>query len=293
MEPWGEYVEAVTQGRVTVDYYPEGALANFKDQFHALETGMVDMGPVTNTVMPGKWPLMELFSLPGFAKNELTNDGCMRELYDKYPCFTEQFGDKVVNILSHVYLLAGLHSVEPIRTLKELEGKIVACTDEGSAGMLNTLGASGTVITGSDAYLAAQTGVVDAIFAAWGYVDSYHFCEVTPYHIDLRLCPITISLHFNRETFERFTPLEQMLLKNYRYQGWFDATRGAVYQQERVLAQVPEEDMIKWSPEEMATVKALFRPYWDAWVDKVTALGYPGQAILDDAIFFVEGYERG
>jgi len=293
MKPWMDYVEKVTQGRVTVDFYPACALHSVKDALMALETGITDMTWIWNPATPGRFPLMDLFSLPGLMPNQATSNKVLWELFDKYPCFNEQYGDEIVITHGAVHMRGDLHTVKPIRTLKELQGKIIACQDDTGAKALSTLGASTTVMVGSDCYVGAQRGVIDGIFCAWGWVNIFKFHEVAPYHTLLSICPGTTSWGFNRKTWDRFTPFEQMLLKEYKYQGMFNMSRGNVYDSMTVRESIPKENFIELPREDMDRVRELFRPSWEKWADDMEALGYPGHDILEDALHYLDCYFYG
>ena len=290
INPWADYVEYATQGRVKVDRYWDATLHTHKDSYMAVETGITDMCSIWNPSLPGKWPLMDVWHLPGLMNVWAVNNVVMRDIFDMYPCFNEQYSDKVVNIWTCVHMMSNLHTVEPVRNLEELQGKIIASTNEDGARALSALGASTTVMVGSDAYLAAQRGVIDGIFAAWGWVEVLHLHEVTPYHNLLRICPGSTSNLMNRKTWDKFTPSEQMMLKEYRYRGMINFNQGAIYSSMAVRSTIPEEYFIEWSKEDLDKMRALFKPAWDEWVNEVEVLGYPGRDILNDILRLLEGY---
>ncbi len=291
--PWPDYVEKVTFGRVKVDRYFSQTLVKRAEQARAVETGLADFTMLWNPSIPGKYPLMDLFHLPGLMSNQATSNVVMWDLFQIYPQFEEQFGDKVVRILNTVHMRSDLHTIKPIRNLEELQGKVIAATNAPGAEVLAALGASPTIMVGADAYLAAEKGVIDGIFSAWGWVEIFHLSEVTEYHTLLGLSPGTASWLFNAETWKKFTPVEQMLLKQYEIEGMYHMMQGNVYSSMGIRDTIPKDRFIEWPPEEMSKVKELFRPAWDKWAEEMEALGYPGKAILADAIRLLDGYIYG
>lgn len=286
--PWKAYIEEVTQGRVKVDFYPDASLHSYKDTYGAIESGVTDFAYHWNAYLPGRLPLTDVFHLPGLMASQAVSDMVVRELYERYPCFTEQYGDKIQVMWAAVHMRSDLHSIEPIRNLEDLQGKVVACTSATGAEALAALGASTTVMVASDAYLALDKGAVDAAFAAWGWVKTWKMDEVTNYHSLLCLCPGSSSWLFNKKTFDRFTPHEQMLLKHWWCEGARRTVIANAYQSEAVRAPLAEEQFIEWPAEDMAKMRALFKPTWDKWAEEMEALGYPGKDILKDAIRFTE-----
>jgi len=291
--PWVEFVERITDGRVKVEVYPDSTLCTLRDNYTAIESGVADFGLVWNAHWPGLFPLLDIIPLPGLFANQATSDFVINDLYDKYPQFAGQYSDKVVNCWVGVHMRSDLHSVEPMRTLEDLQGKVIACTTDAGAKAMNTLGASGTVMTGADAYLAAERGVVDGIFSAWGWVEVFHLDEVTPYHTLIGLSPGSSSWIFNKKTWDKcFTPVEQARLRDFRYEGQAGKTRGNVYGSWKVKATVPKENFIVWSAEGMDKLRELFSPSWEEWAEEMEALGYPGHDILEDAINMLDNYSQ-
>lgn len=289
--PWGPYVEKATEGRVTVDFFPGAGLWTWGETLTALEGGVGDMGITWNPAYPGRLPLWSLWSLPGLAGNQSTANSAMMDIVDKYPQFKEEFGDKVEYIYSNVNMRSDIHSVKPIRSLEELKGKVIACTNEMGANAMKQLGASPTQIsTAPEAYLACQRGVVDGAFAAWGWVRAISLNEVAPYHTLLALCPGTTTGLMRKATWDRLTSHEQDMLKAYRFEGIRNMVKGNCLQSLSAREGVPEENYIHWSMEDMAKVKTLFQPAWDEWVEEMEALGYPARDILEDTIRLMDGY---
>ncbi len=291
IQPWRDYVQAVGGDRVTVEFYPGGALHGWGDAYTALQSGITDMCQLWTGAMPGVFPLIEVFHLPALVPASwATNNAIITDTYDRWPVFWEQYDEKVVNIFNTIHMMSDIHSVKPIRTLDDLKGKVIACTNEQGAEAMNALGASGTVMMGSDAYLAAERGVIDGILAAWGWVEIFNLQDVTPYHYMLRISPGTVSWAMNRETFEKFTPKEQWELKQYRYQGLFNTNRGAIYSADDVIATIPPESLIWPTEEDEAKKIEVFRPSWEKWADNVEEMGYPGHDILNDILYLKKIY---
>lgn len=146
------------------------------------------------------------------------------------------------------------------------------------------------MMVGTDAYLAAQRGVVDGVFCAWGSYNVWNLKEVTTYHTMLGLCPGQSFWFINKDTWDRFTPHEQELIMAYRYQGPFQGSRANVWQVIEITAPIPQENFIYLSQEDTNEVKKLFEPSWLDWADRMEAMGYPGHDILEDFIVFLDVY---
>lgn len=284
-------IEAVTGGRAKVQFFPPNSVTPFKDWLQATGAGVLDLGFVWHPILPGKFPQMELFSLPGLSKNQTIASVVYWRLREEYPemgnLFTEQ--DNVAELATFVAMGSHLHTREPIRTLSDLEGKVFGAQDSAGVEALKQLGASAVVMVGSEAYLALQRGTIDGVLSAWGWVNNFKLNEVTTYHTLLNLNPGTYSSVMNRDAYNKLTPEEQQHLADIKPLYFFYNTTDSVA---TATANIPPENIFTIGPEEKTELAAKMRPQWDAWVKKADATGMPGQKILDEAVRLMKLYDQ-
>ena len=154
---------------------------------------------------------MELFSLPGLSPNQTIASTVYWRMRDQHPELGELFTpeDNVVELATFVAMGSHLHTSEPIKTLADLKGKVFGAQDPAGVKVLEALGASASVMVGSDAYLGMQRGTIDGILSAWGWVNNFKLNEVTTYHLLLNLNPGTYSTVMNKDTWDTLTPRVQ------------------------------------------------------------------------------------
>ena len=184
--PWNDadrrfakQIEGITGGRGKVRFFPPNSVTPFKDWLQSTGTGLLDLGFVWHPVLPGKFPQMELFGLPGLSKNQTLATIVYWRLRDEFPVMGKLFSDKdnVVDVATFVAMGSHLHSRMPIRGLADVKGKVFAAQDASGAGVLKKLGASASVMVGPDAYLAMQRGAADGVLCAWGWVNNFKLNE--------------------------------------------------------------------------------------------------------------------
>lgn len=274
-------IKDVTNGRVTVNEFPHSTLHKLKNGLSAASSGLTDLAFIWFPTIPGKFPQMELFSLPGLMTNQTISGAVLEALFAKYPTYSEMFdNEKVVLWQVTCEMRSDLHTIKPMNNLSELKGKVIACQNEQGAKALSLLGASTTIMVGQDAYLSAERGVIDGIFAAWGWVNAFSLKEVAPYSIPLRICPGTGAWIFNRDTWNKFTPYEQKMFKLCKYKRM--QTHQNIMATKKAKKQQAEENYIEWSQEDMNKVRSTFEPIWKEWSERMEKLGYPGNEILED-----------
>ncbi|MDF2370968.1 MAG: TRAP transporter substrate-binding protein DctP [Rhizobiaceae bacterium] len=296
--PWNDMdrrfaaqIEEITGDRATVQFFPPNSVTPFKDWLQATGAGVLDLGFVWHPALQGKFLPMELFSLPGLSANQTIASVVYWRLREEYPqmgeLFTEQ--DNVVELATFVAMGSHLHSPEAIRSLADLKGKVFGAQDSAGVKVLEQLGASASVMVGSDAYLALQRGAIDGVLAAWGWVNNFKLNEVTTYHTLLNLNPGTYSSVMNKDTFNKLTPDEQKYLADIVPMYFlYNTTNSAA----AASASSPAENILTLSAADQAELAGKMRPQWDEWVAKADAQGLPGQEILDEAVRLMKLYNQ-
>lgn len=284
-------LEGITDGRAKVVFFPPNSVTPFKDWLQATGSGLLDIGFVWHPVLPGKFPQMELLSLPGLSKNQTVASTVYWRLREKYPALGELFTpeDNVVDLATFVAMGAHIHSKAPVATLADLKGKVFAAQDAAGVEVLQKLGASASVMVGPDAYLALQRDAVDGVLCAWGWVNNFKLNEVTTYHTLVNLNPGTYSTVMNKDAYGKLTDEEKKHLKALLPVYFFyNTTDGAA----QAMASIPPENVFTLSAEDQEALAATMRPMWDAWIAKADAKGWPGKEILDETARLMKLYDQ-
>ncbi|MGB3503335.1 MAG: TRAP transporter substrate-binding protein DctP [Mesorhizobium sp.] len=284
-------LETITKGRAKVVFFPPNSVTPFKDWLQATGSGLLDIGFVWHPVLPGKFPQLELLTLPGLSKNQTISSAVYWRLREKYPMlgelFTEQ--DNVAELATFVAMGAHMHSKSQLATLADFKGKVFAAQDAAGAEVLEKLGASASVMVGPDAYLALQRGAVDGVLCAWGWVNNFKLGEVTTYHTLLNLNPGTYSTVMNKDAYDRLTDDEKSHIKDllpvYFFYNTTDAAAAAT-------ATIPAENILTLSGEDQASLAQIMQPMWADWVAKADARQWPGQEILDETVRLMKLYDQ-
>ena len=193
-----ESIKLITNDRCKLKVFYGDTVHSWKDAFQAIQSGMTDLTMLWNPILPGRFPLHELWSLPGLMPNQVTANAVMIEVISKYPQFAKQYPDTIVPLSYATHMRANLHTTVPIKSLADLKGKTIACQNSEGARMMSLLGAGTTVVVGPDAYQMAQTNVIHGIFTAWGWVKHFKLKEVAPYTTWLNLSPGSSTFIMNK-----------------------------------------------------------------------------------------------
>lgn len=192
---FAEAAEEMSDGRIQITVYAEPDIVPMGECFDAVVEGTIDMTQCCGAFWGGIVPVSEVeFGLPG---QWIVPNGETMTLEEKarevYRFFHE---DGFLDLLREEYAKHGVYyldvhttgpvpilvSTVPIVTIEDMQG--LKIRDEGIwTRYHNMLGAAGTEISGSDAYMALKTGTLDAAQWDTSCITGLKWYEVAPYWV--------------------------------------------------------------------------------------------------------------
>lgn len=180
---WFEEIEKLSDGRITVDYYPAGALGTTAEHMEQTDTGMLDMN------------MSELGSYQTYVKEigVLYTAGIVKS-YDHQlaiingeagkllqQCFDEESNTNLI-----AWYPSGARSIiskNPINSLADMQGLKIRVPGDSQVYIdcFNMMGASPTPLNYSEIYTSLQSGVVDAFECPLPAIADGGYAAVAPY----------------------------------------------------------------------------------------------------------------
>ena len=206
-KPLKDYFEQklskMTNGQLLITLHPAGALVPADDIFGACRKGTIEGG----TAAPIYW--MSIVPITAVAANcPMTFPDAKAGLYFHFKLGFEQMlkdahlKHDILYYTEKIYPTAMIGK-KPINKLDDFKGYKVRSSGA-IAEMLKELGASTSLIPGSELYLALQTGVIDgAHWGAAGGALTMKLCEVAKYYVqpDLAMSGTDVII-INKDAFE-------------------------------------------------------------------------------------------
>ena len=101
-EPWAEKINKMTNGKVTVRFFPGGALGKTPDHYDLAEKGIADIIYVLQDYTPGRFPMTSVFELPFMIPSAEKTSRAMWKTYEKFPAFQKEYEKvKVLALFCH------------------------------------------------------------------------------------------------------------------------------------------------------------------------------------------------
>jgi TRAP-type C4-dicarboxylate transport system substrate-binding protein len=159
----GAEVEAATEGRVKLKYYPGGVMGNDATVLRKMRLGQLQGGMLTGSELSILYKDAQTYSLP-FLFNDLADVDAVRQRMD--PVIEQGLADAGVRVLGMAGVgLAYLMSTKPVRSAEDLRAaKVwVPQNDLISEVTFRAGGVSPVSLPLSDVFTSLQTGQIDTV----------------------------------------------------------------------------------------------------------------------------------
>ena len=175
---WGKWIEAATDGRVTLKI--ETGVGHPKSMLDFVQDGVVDAAWTFHGYIPGRFKLTQMAELPGLGANAEAASVAYWKVHQKYLAKANEH-DGVHLAALFVHGPGQIHMREPISTLAELQGKKVRIGGGVMGKIAAMLGIEGVSAPGSKVYEILSQGVADGVFMPMETKQSLRIKEVAPF----------------------------------------------------------------------------------------------------------------
>ena len=209
-----EHVEAATDGKVTIEIFPNMQLGGEVEMIKQVLTGSLDITSPSNAPLTNFVPALKIFDMPFLFRDEAHMIKVLRGpvLQD----INEIVATSGIRLLG-VYNVGVRHimSNKPVRTMDDLKGlKIRTMQSKYHMAAFNAFGANATPISYAELYSSLQTGVVDGAEAANTNYFEKKFYEVAPYWGQVGWTILTAPLIMSEKKFASLpSDVQQALLE--------------------------------------------------------------------------------
>ncbi|MBC17189.1 MAG: C4-dicarboxylate ABC transporter substrate-binding protein [Desulfovibrio sp.] len=157
-EEWCREVEARTNGKIKINYYPGGTLTDAKQAYDGTVDGITDIALSALAYSRGRFPVMAAVDLPlGYTTgtqatavaNAVFNEFSPHELRDVQPMYFHAHGPGLL-----------FDTPRPVAKLEDIQGLKIRATGN-SAKLVNALGGTAVAQSMPATYQSLQKGVVD------------------------------------------------------------------------------------------------------------------------------------
>jgi len=282
-------IEKQTSGQVKITVFP-GALLTKADQvYEGVIKGISDIGRAETSFTPGRFPLMEVISLPWGPSSGWQGSLIANEFYKK---FRPKELDDTELLYFYTPSPVQLHSNKPVYKLEDFKGLKIRSIPT-IAPIIQALGAVPVFMPMPDAFEALQRGTIDGTVTAAETLKSFRLAEVTKYTTVCSLCCGLQFVTMNRDKWKSLSPEIKKVFQDVSEK--FAGITGKGFDENDLIAKnfslslgnkfiiVPPEELRRWGER--------IQPIMDKWVAEKEAKGLPAKAALDEVLKLKEKYK--
>lgn len=292
VQPWAKAISDATNGRVKIVSYPSQTLLQAPGIYDGVVNGIADIGISCFSYTRGRFPVSEVFELPGIRYNnskvasKVAWEG-MKQLNPK----------EVQDTHLMMILTTGpgdLFTKTPVQQLADLKGMDIRATGL-SAATLSKLGAAPAAMDQSEAYDALSKGALKGNLGPLEVLQGWRQAEVTKY---ITRTPFLYNTLFfvtmNKDKWSSLSPADQKAIEKVNEEffdkvamGLWDkqneaALNWAVQEKGMQVITLPAAEQEKWID--------LTKPIQDEFIAKMDKQGLKGQEILDSVKKLADKY---
>ena len=292
----GDYVDKIheaTGGRVTIEYVDISSLGTATDAMGMVRNGAVDMYFNSAAQTGSEFPLMDMFQLPFLCSNPTDSTDLLNAMYH-----AGYLDEELADFAPMFFVSSDMQMVftnREIGSVSDFSGMKIRATSGTGASFIESTGATVVTMGLGDVYLALSTGVVDGAMSSPFMIRANAFNETAPYLLDAYVFGGAIMCLMNADTWNSLPADIQLAIQevNASHGDWikWDMTRCMLEDQGYLTSN--GMTLVTLSDGEMEKLRGGSVHLEQEWVDKVTALGYSGQEMLDYAKTLLEYYSVG
>jgi TRAP-type C4-dicarboxylate transport system substrate-binding protein len=297
---WAEQMEEATDGRFTVSFYWSESLVKMAGLFDGVASGTADFGQVSTSPYPERFRLNFIAYLPMIFNDPSQVGQSLIALHEKYP----EMKDQWLPCRMIWYQNPGpsdIVSKFPVKTLEDLKGHKIQASPKMEVLAWDALGMVPVPLMVTETYHALETGVVEASSGDFNQAYLWKLYEVTKYRTGntigtMRGFPTLMNVDsYNKlpadikQEFDRLT--DPMVFTKMNDEGWEKFNAETTLEIQEYDKEVGNPEFYYLPDAERERWKEVIWPLVEDWVNEMEDNGFPGQAILDDAIALAAQYD--
>ena len=296
-EAWAKKVEELSGGTVKLTFYWGGTLAQHRDSYQVIQTGVADIGMYLIGRQHGLHTLNEFTGLPMMGwKDIYSATKIYHEMRKKFPQLDAEF--KGVKTLYLTFMPADqLHfTKKTVRTMEDMRGLRILCGQKITE-FVSALGATPIDKPGGDWYMSLQTGLVDGQATHYPAIGAFKTEELFGNHLETPggIGLNTLGWYINMDTWNKLPPKAQKAFMD--VQDWVEQetlkTDSGLIEVGLAAALKMGHPIQQLAPEERERWMKLAVPIHEKWIAAQEAKGLPGRAVYNEAKRLIaESYKK-
>jgi len=283
LEPLAQAVNEATNGTVTIEFQPGGALAPPPATFENTVAGGQEMGWALQGYHAGVFPVTEIVEQPFQFTSATQATQTLWALYDMFPALQDEYSDvQLIGLWTHDIGDIWTKDVQ-VQTTADMQGLTMRFPTPIMGQVMEQMGASSVGMPAPEIFDSLNTGVIDGLSIAVSGLESFQLYDELDYGTKCDCYVAAQYLVVNLDTWNSLTPdTQQVLLELGRE---YSLVAGQVYDDAyaAISAKAVSEgiEIYELPADELANWRAIGEQVTESWIAELEAAGVPAQEMYD------------
>lgn len=283
IQPMADRIEEATNGTVTVEIVPGGALGPGDAIYENTVAGAQDMGWALQGYTAGRFPVTDVIELPFLFESSVQATEVLWTMFEEFPEFQEEYGD--VHVLGlWVHDVGDLWVGEELDDPTDLSGLTLRAPGPLQNALITEMGGSAVGMPAPELYDSLERGVIDGLMIAASGLRSFSLFEVLEQGVRCNCYVAAQFLVVNQDSWNELSESQQEAVNSVARETMsMDAAQAYDEAYDSVLAQLDEEgiDVIELDDAQMERWSEAGEAVVDQWIADAEAAGAPAQEMYD------------
>lgn len=281
-EPWAEKIEKMSEGRMTVTFFPGGALGKAPDIYNLTEKGIADIAYNLQDYTPGRFPLTSVFELPFMISTAEKTSRAMWKVFEESPEFQKEY-KKVKTLALFCHPAGGFNTIsKQVLSLEDFKGLKVRTASAYVTKALKLMGAVPVNMPITETYTALERGVVDGTVLPWEGSFVFKLADLLKFGTETNFYTMTMMVVMNQRKYDSLPEDLKKIIDETTGMA-MSAEAGRIYDvtNEPFKKMCLDKGMkaMQFPPEEKAKLVELTLPLRNEWIKEMESRGLPGKDI--------------
>lgn len=293
LEPYAEAVNEATNGTITIEFQPGGALAAPPATFENTVAGGQDLGWALQGYHAGVFPVTEIVEQPFQFTSAMQATQTLWDLYDEFPALQDEYSDvQLLGLWTHDIGDIWTKSVQ-VQTIEDMQGLTLRFPTGIMGQVMEAMGATTVGLPAPEIFDSLSTGVIDGLSIAVSGLESFGLYPELAYGTTCDCYVAAQYLVINLDSWNALTPDAQQVMLDLGRE--YSLVAAEVYDQAYVaifqkaqdegieIYELPEDELARWHE--------VGQEVTDEWIAAREANGVPAQDMYDRMQDIKAGYE--
>jgi TRAP-type transport system periplasmic protein len=293
LEPYAEAVNEATNGTISIEFQPGGALAAPPATFENTVAGGQDLGWALQGYHAGVFPVTEIVEQPFQFTSAMQATQTLWDLYDEFPALQDEYSDvQLLGLWTHDIGDIWTKSVQ-VQTVEDMQGLTLRFPTGIMGQVMEAMGATTVGLPAPEIFDSLSTGVIDGLSIAVSGLESFGLYPELAYGTTCDCYVAAQYLVINLDSWNALTPDAQQVMLDLGRE--YSLVAAEVYDQAYVaifqkamdegieIYELPEDELARW--------QEIGEQVTQEWIAAREDAGVPAQDMYDRMQDIKAGYE--